>query len=121
MPRKSREREREQLKKERKRHADQAPQHNAPADLQVETPEAEPDPAALQLAAEIAEALGETEDQPRGTILRVVERLGAESALAFLREAQAVEAQGGLWLGDRSRKRTPGGVFFHLVRNGVEK
>ncbi len=126
MPRKSREREREQLRKESKRQrvevAERAAGAQAPSDAaDVPAPAPAPDPAALQLAAEIAGQLGETEEEPRATILRAVERVGAQVALALLQEAQAVEAGGGLWLGDGSRRRTPGGVFFHLLRQRTEK
>jgi hypothetical protein len=126
MPRKSREREREQLRKESKRQrvdgaadAVGAQVSQDAADAPAPTPA--PDPAALRLAAEIAEQLGETEEEPRATILRAVARLGADATLALLGEAQAVEAGGGLWLGDGSRRRTPGGVFFHLLRQRTEK
>ena len=37
----------------------------------------------------------------------------------FVAEALAIEAQGGLMLPDGSRRRTLGGVFFHLLRKGV--
>ena len=121
MPRKSREREREQQRKERKRHTDELPERSAAAEPQAEPSAATPDPAALQLAAEVAEQLGETEEVPRGTILRAVTRLGAEATQALVQEALAIEAQGGQWLGDGSRKRTPGGVFFRLVRDRAEK
>src|SRR5262245_38549655 len=117
MPRGQRERERAQQKKTAKR-----PSGTAAADkAAVEQHEAAPDPALLQVAAEIAAQLGETEDGPRGTILRVVERLGQAAARAFLEETLAIEAQGGIWLGDGSRRRTPGGVFFYLVRERSPK
>jgi hypothetical protein len=45
--------------------------------------------------------------------------LGAERALAFLEQARAVERQGGLMLPDGSRRRTFGGVYFRLLRDGV--
>jgi hypothetical protein len=126
MPRKSREREREQLRKESRRQrvdlAESAAGAQAPSDAApAPEPTPAPDPAALRLMDEIAEQLGETEEEPRATILRVVERLGAQAALALLQEAQAIEAGGGLWLGDGSRRRTPGGVFFHLVRQRAQK
>jgi hypothetical protein len=121
MPRGAREKQRQQSKKERKRQ----PGHSGAPDVAVEAVEeqAEPaaDPAVLQLVADLAEQLGETEEEPRGTILRVVERLGAEAARVFVDEALAIEAQGGQWLGDGSRKRTLGGVFFRLVRDRTEK
>jgi len=65
---------------------------------------------------EIAAALGETERGPLGQVGRVVGRLGADRARAFLTRTGEIEAAGGLLLPDGSRRRTPGGVFFHLVR-----
>ncbi len=65
---------------------------------------------------EIAAALGETAHGPLGKVGRVVGRLGAARARAFLARAHEIEAGGGLMLPDDSRRRTPGGVFFHLVR-----
>src|SRR5215471_8436895 len=64
----------------------------------------------------IAGRLGETEVEPLKLLHRVVKKLGPEQALAFLEETQEVEAQGGLLLPDGSRRRTPGGVYFYLVR-----
>ncbi len=65
---------------------------------------------------EIAARLGETERGPLGQVGRVVGRLGVARARAFLTRTQEIEAAGGLMLPDGSRRRTPGGVFFHLVR-----
>ncbi|MDQ2999010.1 MAG: phosphorylated adapter RNA export RNA-binding domain-containing protein [Chloroflexota bacterium] len=126
MPRKSREREREQLRKESKRQRVEQAEiaegaQSSPDLVDAPAPAAAPDPAALALATEIAEALGETEDEPRATILRAVVRLGADAALALLQEAQVIEAGGGLWIGDGSRRRTPGGVFFQLLQQRTEK
>ena len=67
----------------------------------------------------IAQQLGETNFGARAQIRRIVERLGTERALAFLEETLEVEAQGGLMLPDGSRRRTPGGLFFYLVRTRV--
>src|SRR5512135_2659 len=64
----------------------------------------------------IAKQLGETEAGPLQQLAMVVKQLGPEQALAFLQEALAIEANGGLMLPDGSRRRTPGGVFFYLVR-----
>src|SRR5918998_2226656 len=65
----------------------------------------------------IAEQLGEKQRTPIQQIRRIVERLGAEAALAVLQETQQVEANGGMLLPDGSRRRTPGGVYFQLVRS----
>ena len=74
-----------------------------------------------ETAANIAQQLGETDPIPQEQIRRIVERLGAEAALTFLRETLEIEAQGGMLLPDRSRRRTPGGVFFYLVRSRISK
>jgi hypothetical protein len=122
MPRGAREKARAQRKHERKREHEPAQSSAVDQELLEHGPtEPEPDPAVDQLVADIAAQLGESEEEPLGTIRRVVVRLGSESALALLQEAQAIEAQGGLWLSDGSRRRTPGGVFFFLVRERTEK
>lgn len=71
------------------------------------------------VADAIADRLGETGDLPRRQVRRVVQALGAGRAHAFLAEALALEAAGGELLPDGSRRRTPGGVFFRLVRRGT--
>ena len=76
-----------------------------------------PNPRAI--ATTIAQQLGETQPWPLHQIRRIVQRLGPEAALAFVEEAQAIEAWGGLMLPDGSRRRTLGGVFFFLVRERV--
>ena len=45
--------------------------------------------------------------------------LGEARVRAFVDEALAVEGRGGLLLADGSRRRTRGGVFFYLMRQGV--
>ena len=71
------------------------------------------------LVTTIAQQLGETQPWLLNQIRRIVQRLGPEAALAFVQEAQQIEAQGGLMLPDGSRRRTLGGVFFFLVRERV--
>jgi len=72
-------------------------------------------PDVWALARGIAAVLDETMPPPIRTITRAVDRLGPDRARALLGQALTVEAQGGLTLPD-GRRRTPGGVFFHLVR-----
>jgi hypothetical protein len=124
MPRKSREREREQQRKESKRQRVELTEGATSAQVSQEAapePTPAPDPAALRLADEIAGQLGETEPEPCAVILRAVEQIGADVTLALVQEALAIEAAGGMWLGDGSRRRTPGGVFFYLLHRRVEK
>ncbi len=77
-------------------------------------------PEAQALAAQLAAALGETEPQPMEQIARAVDRLGAERARAFLAQVQEIEAGGGRMLPDGSRRRTPGGLFFLLLRQSPD-
>ena len=75
--------------------------------------------AGREVATRIADTLGERVPGPRAQIARVVRVLGVERAQAFYEQALAVEQAGGMLLPDGSRRRTPGGVFFKLVRDGV--
>jgi hypothetical protein len=72
-------------------------------------------------AQQIAEALGETEAQPRRQIQDIVALCGIEFAQSILQATLEIEANGGLMLADNSRRRTPGGVFFYLARGKMEK
>jgi len=71
-------------------------------------------------AAEIATALGETVPDPMEQIARAVDRLGVERVRAFLAQVQDIEAAGGRMLPDGSRRRTPGGLFFLLLRQSTD-
>ena len=71
------------------------------------------------LTGEIAAQLGETEPEPAGLIARALRLLGAERVQAIVARALEVEAAGGMLLPDGSRRRTPGGVFFYLLRTTV--
>ncbi len=95
----------------------------------VEEPEQKPERPRPQLTPEqqeqrqaalrIADALGERVTGPRAQVGRVVQVLGIERAEALYEQALEVEAAGGMMLPDGSRRRTPGGVFFKLVRDSV--
>lgn len=70
------------------------------------------------LATEITETLNE----PNVALVhKVVEIVGVERARALLQQTLEVEAQGGMMIVSGKRRRTPGGVFFQLVRKGVTK
>ncbi len=57
----------------------------------------------------IAEALGETEEDPLKTIKRIVKVLGEKCTLVLLEETLEIEARGGMTVDDGSRNRSPGG------------
>jgi len=71
------------------------------------------------LAGEIAAQLGETAPEPAGLIARALRLLGEERVRATVARALEVEAAGGMMVPDGSRRRTPGGVFFYLLRTDV--
>jgi len=76
---------------------------------------------ALQaIVDEIAVQLGETEEEPRRQIKRAVRVLGEERTRSLVAQTLEIEAAGGLMLPNESRRRTPGGVFFHLMRANIE-
>jgi len=67
-------------------------------------------------AKEIAQALNEANVT---LIATVVDVIGLERTMAFLGQALEVEAQGGMLTTDGKRRRTPGGVFFHLIKQHI--
>ncbi len=77
-----------------------------------------PKPTEVQkdVAKEIADALGETEDAPCRQILRLVRVCSPGFAKTIMAEALEMEAGGGLMVNDGTRRRTQGGVFFYLAR-----
>jgi hypothetical protein len=74
-----------------------------------------------ETASTIAKALGESEEQPVSQITGVIRALGEEVAQTLLQETLLIESKGGMLLPDNSRRRTPGGVFFHLARQKLSR
>ncbi|MBP8002330.1 MAG: hypothetical protein KA314_16165 [Chloroflexi bacterium] len=72
-----------------------------------------------KIAAEIAHQLDEKNPYALVQIERIIGQLGAAVARAFLTETQQVEAAGGMPTNDKKRRRSPGGVYFYLVRGRV--
>ncbi|XP_053329819.1 phosphorylated adapter RNA export protein [Spea bombifrons] len=50
-------------------------------------------------------------------IKRVVKSIGTKKAIELLIETAEVEQNGGLFIMNGSRRRTPGGVYFNLLKN----
>lgn len=65
--------------------------------------------------------LQETEVLVQKQIGRVIRYGGESFAEVVLEETLAIEEQGGMMTMDQSRRRTPGGVFFTLVRDKLPK
>jgi len=85
-------------------------------------PQLTPEQQAIREASiQMADGLGETEPAPRAQVWRVVRVLGIERAQALYDRTVEGEAAGGMMLPDGSRRRTPGGVFFKLAREGATK
>ncbi|XP_068102899.1 phosphorylated adapter RNA export protein [Hyperolius riggenbachi] len=67
-----------------------------------------------KVADEIAYRLREPK---KDLIQRVVKTLGTKKALEILAETAEVEQNGGLFIMNGSRRRTPGGVYLNLLKN----
>jgi len=78
-----------------------------------------PDADALAAIAEIAAQLGEKDVEARRQIGRAVRVIGEERTRAFVAQALTVEAAGGMMLKSGSRRHTPGGLFFRLMRDDL--
>lgn len=66
---------------------------------------------------ELIKHIAETLNEPNIILVRKVIRLiGPERAETCLQKTLEVEANGGMMTRDGSRRRTPGGVFFQVVR-----
>jgi hypothetical protein len=72
--------------------------------------------AESNLARRIANELNEHEPGQQSLIRRVVKELGIDLSLVFLLQAQETEKNGGMLLSDGKTRRTPGGVFFRIVK-----
>ncbi len=81
------------------------------------TPDMSAAPVAIEAAGEIAAQLGETEIEARRQIVRALRIIGEERIRAFVAQALAVEAAGGMMLKSGSRRHTVGGIFFRLMRD----
>src|SRR6266446_797568 len=77
------------------------------------TPAGPPAPPVRTLVADFAAALQESNTVLLGQVLRV---LGTERCQTLLTQTLAIEGAGGMQTKDGTRRCTPGGVFFQLVR-----
>jgi len=73
------------------------------------------------IADEISDALGETQDKPRNQIRNVVRYCGIDFAQQVYDDMIEIENNGGMLILTGERRRTPGGVFFQLVRERIDQ
>jgi len=71
-------------------------------------------PIAIEAAGELAAQLGETEIEARRQIVRALRVIGEERTRAFVAQARAVEAAGGMMLKSGSRRHTPVRPFLSV-------
>ena len=87
-----------------------------------EQDEQEREPSHHETAMMIADRLGEPGEEQRKQLFFLVRALGRTQSRALLEETLRIEESGGMRLSDGSRRRTPGGIFFHLAyTKGVPK
>lgn len=84
------------------------------------TPQKQQDAAPVdelqQFITTICSWLNETRDTPRTQIALIVATIGPAQTMAILKEVLAIENAGGMQTLNKTRRRTVGGVFFHLVK-----
>ncbi|XP_041984422.1 phosphorylated adapter RNA export protein [Aricia agestis] len=69
------------------------------------------------IGLDIAEKLAE---EKKELVCRIVQVLGASKAIEIYKETQRVEADGGMLVMNGTRRRTPGGIFFFLLKRDDE-
>ena len=70
---------------------------------------------------QIAAALGERYTAPVAQIRRLIERCGLAQVTTWLTRTQEIEASDGMLRHNGKRRRTPGGVFFYLVKGEISE
>lgn len=74
------------------------------------------------VTSEVASDIAKRLEEPKKALLeRVVKVLGSKRALRFLAMTEDIEEAGGLMTRDKSRRRTPGGVFFYVLKAHTSK
>ncbi|EEB19860.1 RNA U small nuclear RNA export adapter protein, putative [Pediculus humanus corporis] len=66
------------------------------------------------IAADIASKLKEIKED---LICKAIQVLGKEAVISLFEETRKIEASGGMLIMNGTRRRTPGGVFFYLVKS----
>jgi hypothetical protein len=72
-----------------------------------------PFPNSFALGKQLAEILSEPK---RELVIGVLDLVGGQIALELFSKTKSIEAAGGMMIKNGDRRRTPGGVFLHLLR-----
>lgn len=74
-----------------------------------------------KLVAQVANELNENNSGAMDQIRRLVETVGEDFVQEILEKTREVENKGGMFVANdrEARRRTPGGVFFHLVKEQI--
>jgi PHAX RNA-binding domain len=69
-----------------------------------------------------AEEIGQLLEEPNVFLIkRAIRVIGSTRLEALLNDTLHIEATGGMLTNDNSRRRTPGGTFFALMRDAVSR
>ena len=80
-----------------------------------------PSEQAKQIARDIAEQIEETGAPQIYKIAQITEYCGEAFVRDLLAQTLEIQAQGGMWMAQVKRKRSPGGVFFYLAKGQMSK
>ncbi len=72
-------------------------------------------------ADSLADALGETQEKPRNQVRNVARYCGTNFTQQVYDDMLEIEAHGGMLVLTGERRRTPGGIFFQLVRERIDQ
>lgn len=79
-----------------------------------------PNSESRKVARELAALLGEKHHGVIGQISRIIRLCGVDFAREMYAATLDIEAKGGMMVSDNTRRRTPGGVFLHLVYDRLD-
>lgn len=80
-------------------------------------PDLDPDRAVVDSASSLGEELAAKLSEPKTELMvGVVEEFGPAVALELFAQTQTMEREGGGMIKNGARRRTPGGLFLHLLR-----
>lgn len=66
------------------------------------------------IAKDIANKLCEEKEE---LVLKIILAVGLQKAVDTFKKVQEIEADGGMMIFNQSRRRTPGGIYFFLIKN----